>query len=243
MISKLLHEIAEIFRRFSRNENVLFTEAEPAVRHLYLLAKKHKLHLYNDNGLEKEDVLDFFGGCFTWFRDMESAFATAPDGEVIRQTWYRFRDYFKDKTDEERPGGEHPWRARRIPVRVNDEGAIIPEDAVGGKKYETIIPELNEPSLEELAQDIRGIKEGILYRTRQRLKDQDTRESQFYFDLIEEYLRETLRSIRPVKGPVPDQGRKDWVLDLTMKLERLAQTPGKIETLTRIKPYPKKALR
>jgi len=74
-------EIAEIFRKLSRKENISEEEAQPVVNYLAYPSAF------------PEDVEEFFNDCFKWFYKKEKTFAKASDDEVIRQVRNRFRAY------------------------------------------------------------------------------------------------------------------------------------------------------
>ena len=73
-------EIAEIFRKLSRKENLSKKELEPGVNYFAPPAFP-------------EDVEEFFNDCFAWFYKKMKLFAEASDVEVIGRVRSRLRAY------------------------------------------------------------------------------------------------------------------------------------------------------
>jgi len=84
-------EIAEIFRKLSRKENLSEKELKPGVNDL--------ANLYGF----PEDAEEFFNDCAPWFYKKEKMFAGASDGEVIRKVRNRFRGYLGDERAKRNP--------------------------------------------------------------------------------------------------------------------------------------------
>lgn len=174
--------VAEVFRAFSRGENVSAKAAEPAV-----------LWLRNLRGLgfpkfkEERDCIFFISDCWQWFLSMRKAFAKASDAEVLQLVAERFREYLKARDEAAIPKPDMPWRAEPLPPSPLVGSGLVKNGGLEEMNWKSLKP----ADRTELAHDAREMKHDPLAQGLKKLKRKAQRAEVYRFLLA--YMERRLR--------------------------------------------------
>lgn len=143
------NKIAQVFRKFSAGESPSMEDLQLAVKYLLRLKGFSKT---------EEDVWNFFGDCYTWFRKKETLYAAAGDDEVVSRVAYRFKRWTEDQRKRTEPIEGQPWRAGQLVVADVEDDDEQPGLCIRKADHKKSWKDLVSVSKVDLAEELKELK-------------------------------------------------------------------------------------